>query len=367
MTHLLFADDRFLFFKAKKEEAEVIKMVLNDYGGESRQVVNYQKSGIFFSANVKMDKQLEIRDILGVQNDLGDSKYLGLPSLVGRFKKSVFGFVKDRVWGKVQDWSNQMLSKAGKLVMVKNVAQTIPSYSMSCFFIPKSLCSEMEKLMNGYWWGSGGNNSRGIKWMAWNKLVVAKGMGGLGVRDLYGFNLALLGKNIWNFTHKPDTLVARIFKVRYFNDSHILQAGRGVDPSFIWTGIWEVKEKLKDGFRWVLGDGKEISIFKDPWLQGKVDFRVEDNHMNIIRDEKVCFYFHSNSRVWDVHKVERDFHADDNKLILQIRIPQNDVNDRLAWTGTHKGIYTVKSGYRYWESWNVNRDNFIDSQGWTKL
>lgn len=124
---------------------------------------------------------------------------------------------------------------------------------------------------------------------------------------------------------------------------------------------------MKGGFRWVLGDGKEISIFKDPWLQGKVDFRVEDNHMNIIRDEKVCFYFHSNSRVWDVHKVERDFHADDSKLILQIRIPQNDVNDRLAWTGTHKGIYTVKSGYRYWESWNVNRDNLIDSQGWTKL
>ncbi|KAL8149291.1 hypothetical protein AgCh_006337 [Apium graveolens] len=367
VSHLLFADDSFLFFKASREEAGVVKMLLNAYGRESGQVVNYHKSAIFFSANVRMDKKQEIKDILGVQNDLGDNKYLGLPSLIGRSKKSVFGFVKDRVWRKIQDWTNQMISKVGKLIMIKNVAQTIPSYIMSCFLLPKSLCTGIEKLMNGYWWGSSGGNSRGIKWMAWNRLAVAKSKGGLGVRDLHGQNLSLLGKHIWNFSRKPDTLVTRIFKKRYFPDRHIMQASRGTDPSFIWTGIWEAKERLKGGFRWVLGDGKEISICKDRWFQGKVDFRVEDNHMNIIRYEKVCSYFHPNSKVWDVQKVERDFHAEDSKLILQTRIPQIEVANRLAWTGSHKGIYTVKTGYRFWEASNVNRDNMIESQGWTKL
>ncbi|XP_063946052.1 uncharacterized protein LOC135151500 [Daucus carota subsp. sativus] len=161
---------------------------------------------------------------------------------------------------------------------------------------------------------------------------------------------------------KPDSLVTRIFKSRYFPDNHILQASKGNDSSFIWTGIWEAKESLKGGFRWVLGDGKEIKIFKDPWLQGKVDYRVEDHHLNVIRNENVCCYFHPNSKFWDVHKVEHDFHNDDRKLILQTRIPQIEAKDRLAWTSSSKGTYTVKSGYLFWAAQHINNDNNVESQ-----
>lgn len=111
-----------------------------------------------------------------------------------------------------------MISKAGKTIMIKNVAQTIPSHCMSYFLIPKSLCSEIERLMNGYWWSSNDNNSRGVRWMAWNRVAVSKSKGGLGFRYLHGFNLALLGKHVWNFSRKPDSLVTRIFKSRYFLD-----------------------------------------------------------------------------------------------------------------------------------------------------
>lgn len=150
-----------------------------------------------------------------------------------------------------------MLSKAGKTVMIKNVAQSIPSYNtMSCFLIPKSLCTEIERLMNGYWWSSGGNNNKNLRWMAWDKLPTDKSNGGLGFRNLHGFNITLLGKHIWKFCHNPTSLVARIFKARYFPDNHVLQAQKGSDPSFTWTGIWEeAKERLYKGFRWVLGDG----------------------------------------------------------------------------------------------------------------
>lgn len=88
ITHLLFADDSFLFFKANKNEAHL----LNSYEMMSGQAVNYQKSGTFFNANVRRDKQQEIRDILAVNNNIRDSHYLGLPSLVGKSKRRVFSF-----------------------------------------------------------------------------------------------------------------------------------------------------------------------------------------------------------------------------------------------------------------------------------
>lgn len=49
--------------------------------------MNFQKSGVFYSANVRRDKQLELAGILGVHNDITYTKYLGLPSLIGRSKK----------------------------------------------------------------------------------------------------------------------------------------------------------------------------------------------------------------------------------------------------------------------------------------
>lgn len=191
-----------------------VKFLLNEYEMLSGQAVNFQKSGVFFSSNVRRDKQEELEEILGVYNDLGDGRYLGLPSLIGRSKKAVFNFLKDRVAKKLQGWSNKTISRAGKVVLIRNVAQTIPSYCMSCFKIPTTLCQEIERLMNGYWWSSKGDHTKGIRWMAWDKMSVAKSEGGLGFRNLYGFNLALLGKHVWNFIKNPQSLVARVFKAR---------------------------------------------------------------------------------------------------------------------------------------------------------
>lgn len=76
VSHLLFTDDNFLFFKAIKEETLVVKSLLNSYEQLSGQSINFKKSGILFNANVRLDKQHEIKAILLFQNELSSSKYL---------------------------------------------------------------------------------------------------------------------------------------------------------------------------------------------------------------------------------------------------------------------------------------------------
>lgn len=327
-----------------------VKTVLKSYDVLSSQVVNYQKSGIFFSANVREDKQQDIKDIFAVQNDLSESNYLGLPSLIGRSKKRVFNFLKERLWQRIQSWCNKLLSKAGKIVLTKNLAQSLPAYSMSCFLIPKSLCQEMERMMNNYWWTSNNTEKKEIKWMAWDKMCMAKCMGGLGFRSLHGFNLAPLGKHIWNFLHNPSSLVARIYKAKYFRDNSILEAKKGSGGRFIWNGIWETNEMFCSGYRWVLGDGRSICIFQDSWLKGKCDSKVEDHHRNNIREDKVCDYFRSNTKEWDVQKIQQTFHTDDVRCIMQTRIPHIDVSDKISWLLKSNGKYAVKYGDQYWQT-----------------
>lgn len=74
-----------------------LKTILNNYEKFFRQSISYQKSRIFFSANVHREKKTELANILGVHNDLRKSHYLGLPSLIGRSERKVFGFAKDKV------------------------------------------------------------------------------------------------------------------------------------------------------------------------------------------------------------------------------------------------------------------------------
>lgn len=233
----------------------------------SGQSIKFQKSGALYSSYVRRDKQLEISEILDVHNEITSTKYLGLPSLVGRSKKRVFGYLKEEAGKRIQKWQANPMSQAGKTVLIRNVAHPIPSYSMSYFLIPKLLSQELEHVFNYYCWRSGvANSQKGLNWLSWKNMSVAKIKGGMSFRNLYGFNIALFGKHE-NFMLKTNTLVSRVFKAKYFPDSRVLNAVKGHNSSFIWTCIFIVKKELTDGFRWILR-----SSFG--WLQMASDVEV---------------------------------------------------------------------------------------------
>lgn len=122
VSHLFFADDCLLFFKANHNEACIMKSLLVVYGAASGQQVNYNKSVISFSANVDKASICQVCGILEVSATSTHGTYLGLPSLIGRKKSDVFSFIKERVWLQIQGWNQKLLSRAGKEIMLKTVA-----------------------------------------------------------------------------------------------------------------------------------------------------------------------------------------------------------------------------------------------------
>lgn len=59
-----------------------------------------------------------------------------------------------------------------------------------------------------------------------------KEFGGIGFRHLYGFNLAMLGKQGWNLTTNPDAIVTKVLKSKYFLNGGFLDAPLRHNPSF---------------------------------------------------------------------------------------------------------------------------------------
>jgi len=80
---------------------------------------------------------------------LGTGKYLGLPSMIGRGKRSIF-FIKDCIWKRINTWKGRALSKAGKQVMIKYVLQFIPSYIRSIYLLSNLVIDDIEKMINAF-------------------------------------------------------------------------------------------------------------------------------------------------------------------------------------------------------------------------
>lgn len=115
-------------------------------------------------------------------------------------------------------------------------------------------------------------------------MSMTKGKGGLGFRSLYGFNITLLGRLCWNLINNPSSLVARVLKARYYPHSHFLNSTVSSNYSYIWQGIIKAKEYLRDGFRCVLGDGRDIKAVQDPWLAKKPSHKADQHQSYMNRD-----------------------------------------------------------------------------------
>ena len=150
---------------------------------------------------------------------------------MGWKKYHTFSFLKDRVWKKLQGWRGQTLSRVGKEILIKAVAQSIPTYTMGVFQLPVKLCEELQALCARFWWGQIGNE-RKIHWLSWEKLTRPKSEGGIGFKDLRQFNLAMLAKQGWRLLQDQESLLFKCLKARCFPRCHFLEATDSLTSSF---------------------------------------------------------------------------------------------------------------------------------------
>ncbi|XP_021724434.1 uncharacterized protein LOC110691788 [Chenopodium quinoa] len=202
----------------------------------------------------------------------GHDKYLGLPTYIGDSKKQVFQIVQDRVWKKLKGWREKFHSQAGREVLIKSIAQAIPTYAMQCFLLPVSILDEIKKLCRNFFWGQK-KDERKMSWVAWEKFYAPKSHGGLGFQDMRNLNRALLAKQAWRIMTNEDSLMSKVLKGKYFPNSSFLEAKISPNMSYTWRSILGARDVLEMGARKVVGDGTTTLIRKDPWIPSLPNFK----------------------------------------------------------------------------------------------
>ncbi|XP_023912492.1 uncharacterized protein LOC112024084 [Quercus suber] len=107
ISHLFFTNDSLLFCKVSSQECQHLIDILRLYEAASGKKINTDKSSVFFSANTPKELKIETLDILGPMQDSRHSKYLGLPSVIGKSKMDIFAEIKDRVARKLSRWKEK--------------------------------------------------------------------------------------------------------------------------------------------------------------------------------------------------------------------------------------------------------------------
>ncbi|XP_071926080.1 uncharacterized protein [Coffea arabica] len=241
-------DESLLCCKASKQEAQEIKEIIQLYGKATGQVVNFEKSAMFFTRNTPRMLRGEISEVLDNMREAQSGKYLGLPMTFGRAKNQVFGYLNSKISSKLQ-----------------------------------GLCKASSAKIARFWWG-GGESEKKVYRVRWSKLFEVKGKGEMGFRDLEASNMALLAKQIWRIVTNPNLLVSKVLKARYMKEidwleqqppnnaswcwkSYVVAKGqcesmnRSLEPNLetsweirkhtVWKKFWSLNVKMKlKHFRW---------------------------------------------------------------------------------------------------------------------
>ncbi|XP_071902615.1 uncharacterized protein [Coffea arabica] len=299
ISHLFFADDSLMFCKANTAEAEEIMRILKCYERASGQQINIEKSSVFLSKNIAQTEAEAVLRPLGNIQLVTQSKYLGLPMVIGISKNSVLMFIKEKMCKKLQSWKGKMLSSTGKEVLLKSVALALLSYAMSVFKLSAGLCKELCEMMAKFWWGSDSREKK-MHWKSWGNISDVKGKGGLGFRDV---------KN---------------------------------GASWIWQSLHSSIGMLESGLIKQVGDGNTIAIWKDRWLKNSSGKISTPKPHNCPYDE-VSDLIHDHK--WNMDIINSLFSAEEIKLITAIPISLFGGKDRYTWCSSANGEYTTKTGY----------------------
>ncbi|KAA3461291.1 putative purine permease 4 [Gossypium australe] len=171
--------------------------------------------------------------------------YLRLPLHIGKKKSLPFNGILNRFSCRINSWSKRLLSYGGREVFNKSILQALPTYALYVFLALRGIIKEMHSKMRRMWW-SCKDKDRGWAMLAWDKICLPKGIGGLRFRDFRLFNMALLGRHV--------------LSSKYFPEGNLFYPKKVDKHSFTWNSIATAARALEKGFGWLVGDSNRVHI-----------------------------------------------------------------------------------------------------------
>jgi len=103
-----------------------------------------------------------------------------------------------------------------------------------------------------------------------------------------------------------------------FPKDNLLEAYREGCPSYTWRSLWGAKSLLKEGLLWRIGDGVNVKVWEDDWVQCKIPLARPSTGMEFNPDLKVNDLILEGTMEWNEVMIRNLFSKEAGSMILRI-------------------------------------------------
>ena len=233
----LYADDVILFVTPHEQDLVLARGILELFAADSGLKTNIQKCLI-------CPIQCYLEDTVNLMQHFPSKlsplpiTYLGIPLAARKLKKCELQPLVDKVNDCLPTWKANMLSKAGRAVLVKAKLSAIPVHTAMAITLSPWVIKCIDKRRRAFLWTGSDSAKGGNCLLAWPKVCRPPDLGGLGFLDLQLFGYALRMRWLWfkrtdpsrPWADLPD--VAEPLVVAMFHVSVSVQVGDGHNTLF---------------------------------------------------------------------------------------------------------------------------------------
>ena len=178
-----------------------------------------------------------------------------------------------------------------------------------------------------------------MHWLSWKHMCLAKKDGGLGFCDLKSFNKALLAKQGWRLLQCQDSLLFKVYKSKYFQQTSFLEALVSNHSSFAWRSITRRRDLIIQGSRWRVGNGSLINIWTNRWLPSETNQKVCSPRTILPAEATIAnlMDFSAPQSRWKDFLIDSIFFPFEASIIKAIPLNIRRLEDTLIWTKIDQG------------------------------
>lgn len=197
-------DDLLLFVRGDIGSVSLLLEKFEEFSNSTGLEANAKKCSVYFGG-VSHDEEQQILEVSGFSKGNLPFKYLGVPLHSKKLTIENCHPLIARITAQIKHWTAKLLSYAGRLQLVKSVISGIAAYWLQVFPLPKAIIKHIQAICKSFLWSGSEVISKKAP-ISWKTICASKNGGGLKIMDPNTWNLAMIGKLVWNLSSKKDTL-----------------------------------------------------------------------------------------------------------------------------------------------------------------
>jgi hypothetical protein len=255
-------------------------------------------------------------------------KYLGMPLSLQQLRKGDYQALLDKIDALLAAWKGNLISREGRLVLLKSVLSSMVIYMMTTHKLPAWVLEQIERKCRAWFWRGEDTCNGGHCRVSWSIICRLKHLGGLGVHDLAKFGRALRLRWLWLAWKNPERPWVETALPCDAVDRELFAAATEI----------------------TIGDGSIANFWKDRWLQGVAPrelapslFAIASRKNRTVKQAMANDTWLSDLKYGLNHEQLPELLS----LARLIDVVQLDdtVMDSIRWKPEESGEYTAQSAY----------------------